>query len=243
MAGGIWAPLAAAALAAAVTTAGLLAIRRFENWARTQTTYFACFAAGVLVTVSFLHIAPESFAMTPQAPAFLLAGYAAMHLFNRFLSAYVCDKPATAGYAIGLVPLVGIGFHSLVDGVVYAVSFSVSALTGVLATAGLILHEFPEGVVTYSLLLRGGFSGRTAFRLAFFASALTTPAGALVAYPFVNALEPERLGALLALSAGVLIYTGATHLLPTAEREPQRYSLLALAAGVIVALGILAAHG
>ncbi len=243
MSGGIWAPLAAGALAAGVTTTGLVAIRRFGSWARARATYFASFAAGVLITVSFLHIAPEALAMTPRAPALLLVGYAAMHLFNRFVSGYVCDRPETADYAIGLVPLVGIGFHSLVDGVVYAVSFSVSALTGVLATAGLVLHEFPEGVVTYTLLLRGGFSDRTAFRLAFLAAALTTPLGVLAAYPFVSRLDTAALGGLLALSAGALIYTGATHLLPSAEREPRRYSLVALAGGVAVALAILAAPG
>lgn len=49
--------------------------------------------------------------------------------------------------------------------------------------------------------------------------------------------------ALLALSAGALIYVGATHLLPRAESEPRRYSLLALGAGVLVALGIIMSEG
>lgn len=238
----VWPPLAAGVLAAVVTTGGLLTVRRFEHWARTRSTYFACFAAGVLITVSFLHIVPESIAMAPRAPVFLFVGYASMHLFNRFLVAYVCDRPESADFAIGLVPLASIGLHSFVDGVVYSVSFSVSMLTGVLATTGLVLHEFPEGAVTYTLLRRGGFSDRAAFRLTFFAAALTTPAGALLAYPFVSRLEPQTLGALLALSAGALIYAGASHLLPSAEREPQRYSLIALAAGAVTAFGILTAH-
>jgi zinc transporter ZupT len=51
------------------------------------------------------------------------------------------------------------------------------------------------------------------------------------------------LAALLALSAGALIYVGASHLLPTAEREPRRYNLLALGAGIFVAFGIIATHG
>ena len=47
--------------------------------------------------------------MSSQAPAYLFAGYMVMHVFNRFLTAYVCDKPETANYAIGLVPLIGKG--------------------------------------------------------------------------------------------------------------------------------------
>jgi zinc transporter ZupT len=229
----------ASLLAAAVTTGGIIAVRRYESWARQNTTYFACFAAGVLITVSFLHIVPSSFDMTPQAPAYLLAGYLLMHLFNRFLTVYVCDKPETAEYAIGLVPLIAIGFHSFLDGIIYSISFTVSLLTGTLAALGMVLHEFPEGIMTYTLLVRGGFSGRQSFTLAFLAAGLTTPVGTLTSYPLISQISAPVLGILLAISAGALIYVGATHLLPLAETEPRRFSLAAVAAGVVVALGII----
>lgn len=238
-----WATFGASAIAAVVTTCGIFAIRQFQDWARTNTTYFACFAAGVLIAVSFLHIVPKSFSMHPNAPAYLFAGYLLMHLLNRFLTAYVCDKPQTAEYAIGLVPLLGIGFHSFLDGVVYSISFSVSMFTGVLVAIGMVLHEFPEGIVTYTLLVRGGFSERQSFVLALVAAALTTPTGTLVSYPFISQIDPSLLGALLALSAGALIYIGATHLLPHAERESRRFSLMALAAGAVVALGVVMSKG
>jgi zinc transporter ZupT len=59
----------------------------------------------------------------------------------------------------------------------------------------------------------------------------------------VSQIDQPLLGLLLALSAGALIYVGATHLLPRAEREPRRFSLVALAAGVLVALGIVVSKG
>lgn len=226
-------------LAAGVTTCGIYAIRHFDAWARHNASYFACFAAGILIAVSFLHVVPTSFTMHPRAPVYLFAGYLFMHFFNRFITAYVCDKPSSNGYALGLVPLVGIGFHSFLDGIVYSISFSVSVQTGVLVTVGMVLHEFPEGLITYTLLVRGGFSKRTSFVLAFFAAALTTPLGTVLSYPFVSRVAQPQLGALLALSAGALIYVGATHLLPQAEREPRRFSLVALAAGIAVAVGIV----
>jgi zinc transporter ZupT len=230
---------AASLVAAVVTTAGIVGIRRHETWVREHAAYFACFAAGVLIAVSFLHIVPRSFAMNPSAPTYLFAGYVFMHVFNRFITAHVCDRPETAGYALGLVPLVGIGVHSFLDGVVYSITFSVSTFTGVLVAIGMVLHEFPEGIVTYTLLIRGGFAERRAFVLAFLAAAVTTPAGTLLAYPFVSVMNPPLLGLLLALSAGALIYVGATHLLPQAEREAGQFSLVALAAGIIVAVGIV----
>jgi zinc and cadmium transporter len=235
--------VAASLLAGVVTTSGILTIRHFEDWAKQNTTYFACFAAGVLIAVSFMHIVPKSFAMNTQAPAYLFGGYLLMHLLNRFLTAYVCDKPQTAEYALGLVPLLGIGFHSFLDGVVYSISFSVSLFTGALVAVGMVLHEFPEGIVTYTLLVRSGFTERRSFLLAFVAAAVTTPLGTLVSYPFVSQIDQPILGALLALSAGALIYVGATHLLPQAEREPRRFSLVALTAGILVALGIVLSKG
>lgn len=231
--------LAATALAALVTTVGILVIRRFAEWGRRNAVLFGSFAAGVLIAVSFLHLIPESFEMSARAPYWLLAGYGTMHLTSRFLSSRVCDEDCESGRALGVVALVGIGFHSMVDGIVYAVAFQVGLFTGVLAAVGMVLHEFPEGIVTYALLRGSGLSDRRAALLAFLAAGLTTPLGALLAFPFVGALRGAPLGALLSASAGVLIYVGATHLLPHAERERRRFSLLALTGGMGVALLIV----
>jgi len=230
----------ASLFAATVTTIGLFVIRRFETWGHNNATYFSCFAAGALITVSFLHIIPHSFGMNEQAPVYLLMGYLSFHLINRFIHAYVCDR--TPDTAIGLIPLFGIGLHSTLDGVVYAITFSVSVLTGMLATVGMVLHEFPEGIVTYILLLRGGFTPKRAWLLAFLAAAMTTPLGTVLAIPMIHQIDERVLGALLALSGGALVYVGATHLLPMAEREAKPYSLAAMAGGVVVAFGIILTH-
>lgn len=238
-----WIAFTASFLAAAVTTIGLYVIHRFEEWGRRNMTYFVCFAAGVLVSVSFLHIIPKAFEMSSKAPAFLLIGYLFMYFFNRFVTAFVCDKPTTADYAIGLVPMLGIGFHSFLDGAIYSITFTVGTLTGVLTAIGMVLHEFPEGIITYLLLVRGGLSNRAALVAAFIAAAVTTPLGMLVSYPFITQIDAAFLGTLLSLSAGALVYVGASHLLPAAEKDPQKYSFLALTAGIAVAVGIVLSKG
>lgn len=43
-------------IAALVTALGIYTIRRFAEWGRRYSIYFVCFAAGVLISVSFLHI-------------------------------------------------------------------------------------------------------------------------------------------------------------------------------------------
>ncbi len=81
----------------------------------------------------------------------------------------------------------------------------------------------------------------TALIVSVAATAVTTaaPAGTVVPYSLVSHIDPRLLGFLLALSAGALIYVGATHLLPRAELEPRRFSLATVAAGVAVALEVI----
>lgn len=234
-----WTALGASVLAAVVTAIGIYTIRHFETWGRKYSIYFVCFAAGVLISVSFLHIIPKAFEMSPHAPMYLLGGFLLLHLFNRFITAFVCERGWNPSYGIGLVPMIGIGFHSLIDGFVYSITFTVSIFTGVLAATGMVLHEFPEGIITYLLLLRGGFSERSSLILAFLAASISTPVGMLISFPYISHIDKPMLGTLLSLSAGALVYVGATHLLPQAEKEHRRYSLCALGAGIVVAVLIV----
>jgi zinc transporter ZupT len=102
--------------------------------------------------------------------------------------------------------MLGIGFHSFIDGIIYSITFTVSIFTGILAATGMVLHEFPEGIITYLLLVRAGFNRRTSLLLAFLTAALTTPLGMLVSYPYISEIDEPLLGVLLAFSAGVLVY-------------------------------------
>ena len=231
-----WITMSAGVLACIVTTIGIYVINKFAEWGKKNIIYFMSFAAGVLISVSFMHIIPKSFEMSSYAPVYLLIGFLSLHLFNRFLNVLVCDKQECKDYAFGIIPALGIGFHSFIDGVIYSVTFSVSIFTGVLAAVGMVLHEFPEGIVTFLLLVKSGFKKKKSSLYAFLAAALTTPLGVLVSWPFISRLTQPILGILLSLSAGALVYVGATHLLPKTEEESKKYSLLALAAGIIVAV-------
>jgi zinc and cadmium transporter len=230
-------------LACVVTTIGIYVISKYERWGREHSAYFMSFAAGVLISVSFIHIIPKSFQMNDTAPVFLLVGFLDIYLSNRLVRLYVCHEYEGADYAVGIISMLGVGFHSLIDGVIYSVTFNVSILTGILAAIGMILHEFPEGIVTFVLLERGGFSRKKSVRYAFFAAAVSTPLGTLVSYPFIDNIKRPILGMLLAISAGALVYVGASHLLPAVERENRKHSIFALTTGVLVAVIIVMSKG
>jgi zinc transporter ZupT len=231
--------LLASMVACGVTTIGIYAIGRFGPWANRNAVYFMSFAAGVLISVSFVYIIPKSFSMNAYSPLFLLLGFMGLYLFNRFLNVFVCEQRECPELAMGLVPMLGIGFHSFLDGVIYSVTFNVSIFTGVVAAIGMVLHEFPEGIVTFVLLQRSGFSSRQSAIYAFLAAGLSTPLGTVLSYPLIQSIGSPTLGLLLALSAGALVYVGASHLLPAVEKENQRFTLISLVAGILVAAGIV----
>lgn len=65
-------------------------------------------------------------------------------------------------------------------------------MTGVLSTIGILLHQFPEGIVTFVLLQRHGFDRRRATACAFVAARISTPLGASVVYPSSNVVAFPR---------------------------------------------------
>ena len=61
---------------------------------------------------------------------------------------------------------------------------------------------------------------------AFFAAALTTPIGALIAYPFISRVSDDVLGLALGFVAGVMVYISAAHLLPEAQEGEKKHSFV-----------------
>ena len=111
--------ISAGIIACIITTIGIYVINKFAKWGKKNIIYFISFAAGVLISVSFMHIIPESFEMNAKAPIFLLVGFLALYLFNRFLKVFVCNTQKRKEYAFGIIPALGIGFHSFLDGIIY----------------------------------------------------------------------------------------------------------------------------
>lgn len=232
--------IAAFALAAAVVNgAGILAIFRYRDWAERSLAYVMCFAAGVLLATPLLHALPSAIEKNPDAGFSALSGFLFMFFSNAVIKHYTQQETL----AFGVTAVEGIGIHSLVDGVVYTVTFSISLLTGVLAGTGLVVHEFAEGVITYLVLLEGNVPERRAAVYAFFVAALTTPIGAFLAYPLVNGIGQAHLGLLLGFVSGVLLYVSAAHLLPEARSYEKEHSAVALVAGVGLALFIVFSRG
>lgn len=224
-----------ALVAAVVNTLGILAIFKYRQWAEKAKAYFMCFAAGVLITTPLMLALPNALRKNPNAGFVALIGFLFMFFSNEAVKFHTKQKTL----AFGITAAEGIGIHSLVDGIVYTVTFSVSILTGVLAGTGLVVHEFAEGVIVYLVLLKGGVKDKTAILYAFLIAALTTPLGAFIAYPFVSRLTGSTLGLMLGFVSGILLYVSASHLLPEAREHEKEHSKAAFLLGVALALFIV----
>lgn len=209
--------------AALVNAAGIFSIVKFREKAESAKTYLMCFAAGVLISTPLMLALPQAIEKNFHAGFMAAGGF----LFMVFSNRYIRYRAKRKSLAFGIVAAEGIGIHSFVDGVIYAVTFSVSILTGLLSAIGLVVHEF------------AGVKKRTAVIFALLIASLTTPIGAFIAYPFIGRVSESGLGLLLGFIAGVLIYVSASHLLPTAIEDERQHSLFAFLGGVGLAVFIV----
>lgn len=230
----IW--VAAFALGAlAVNSAGIWMIHRHRAWAMRNKEYFMCFAAGMLIASPLLIAFPEAIRKNESAGFAALGGFLFMFFSNRYIK-YRTRQP---DLAFGITAVQGIGIHSLLDGIIYSVTFQFSTMVGVLSGIGMVVHEFAEGVVTYSVLLAGGVTEKKALLYAFLVAGLTTPIGAFIAFPVVSQLSSQYLGLALGFVVGVLIYISASHLLPEVRQNEPKHSYIALLAGMTVSAVML----
>ncbi len=228
--------------AACVTTAGLVAVAIWREETRSRTTWFAAFAAGALVSIALLHLLPEAFEATRSAPRFLMLGFAGAYFLNSGVLAFAGNGNGSRPWAAGVLPFIAISFHSFVDGMAYAVTFSANFTTGVLTVIGLIFHEVPEAIIVFTLLQRAGLGNRPALALAFVGAALTTPAGTLATGLFLQDLDPSSFGQLFAVTAGILLFIGTSHLLPHLDHEPLRKKIPPLLLGGAIGIGASLFH-
>lgn len=218
-----------------VNSFGIWAIYKNREWAEKTKEYCMCFAAGILISSPLIMTLPQALQKNSYAGFAALAGFIFMYFSNKIIK----HKTKQKELAFGIIAIEGIFIHSLMDGAVYTVTFSTSIFTGVLTGIGLVVHEFAEGIITFSMLLKGGLSAKKAGIYAFFVAALTTPVGAFVAYPFVRNFSNDILGLALGFVAGVLIYVSASHLLPEASEYEKKHSTLAFIIGISFSLFIM----
>ena len=203
--------LLASYVAALLASLGVVAVLLNTGWAMRRHDEVVSFAAGMLVATAILHLIPEGLEVTANGALYVLAGFVVLWTVDQLLSPPASrngDLPARSA----LIPIVGIGFHSFVDGLEYPFLFAHDMFTGLLATSGLIVHEFAEGAIVFAILSAAGARTLIAAAGALIIAAATTPLGAYAAQSALDPMGEAAIGRFLALAAGALLYVGAGHL-------------------------------
>ena len=144
--------LGASATAAAITTVGLFAVAGFGALVHRYSAYFSAFAVGLLTVAVLFHLMLEALDVSMDALAWIGTGFMVMALIAIGVHATVYRRADGAALTFGYASIIALAAHSFLDGVVYAVVFQDEPFTGWLTTGGLLVHEFPEGVIAYYLL-------------------------------------------------------------------------------------------
>ena len=148
-------------------------------------------------------------------------------------------EPTRARIAtFGWMNLVGDGLHNFLDGIVIAAAFVVDPLVGLATTVAVALHEIPQELGDFAVLLRAGM--RPAQAILFnLLSALLAVAGAslfLVA-PFDPAVL-ERFA--LPIAAGGFLYIAAADLIPELHHHTGDRHVLNILLGFAAGLAAMA---
>lgn len=128
--------------------------------------------------------------------------------------------------------LIGDGIHNIADGVVLGAAFIVNPAVGVLTAIALALHEVPQEIVEFGVLVRAGYT-RLEAALRNLLSASSIVLGVALVYVFAAHAE-EYIWIITGLAAGSLLYLAATDLLPRIHGNLRNYGSFWLTVGAIV---------
>ena len=224
--------LAFSVIAGIATLIGTTLVFYKEKWSRANSMYLISFAAGIMLATALVHIIPESLKLNEKGAGIaILAGILMFYLLQTFMMFHSHEEEHQI-HQIGILALIGLTFHSLLDGVAIVAGFEVSAQIGVLTTLAVLLHELPEGVMTTGILMHSGMKRSKILGYSILV-AIATPIGAILSHFVLSGISEGLIGILLALAGGSFIYVAAVELIPETQKELKLPNVASLIAGVL----------
>lgn len=223
-----------APLASLATLFGGWLVVTFLQGRRSVMRQMSGVAAGFLLAATLVRIIPEALEQGGESMAiWVLGGYLLIHVMEHGITThfhYGEETHTEGGHWTGILALVGLSLHSLMDGMALGAALRSQSNLGPMVFMGILLHRIPEGATISSIFLVRGYGRRGAILAAgaLTLASLLGSAGQLV-LPIPN-------GPVLALTAGLGLYVASSDLLPEVQKESGLKSTLALLAGVALML-------
>ncbi|MBL7054526.1 ZIP family metal transporter [Candidatus Woesearchaeota archaeon] len=232
-------------IVSAISLIGILTLLiKKENLAKVLS-FFVSFSAGALFGGVFLHLLPEAveeYGFTLQISLYLILGILIFFILEKFVHWRHCHIPTSKQHPhpMAFTNIIGDGLHNLIDGMIIGGSYLASPSLGVTTTIAVIIHEIPQEMGDFGVLLHAGLSKIKALFFNFL-SALMAVIGVIISLSLGSNLENYMM-VLLPLTAGGFIYIAGSDLIPELHKEctasKSFMQFLFLVLGILVMAGL-----
>ena len=210
-------------------------IPTIKLWTQETFRLIISFCAGILLGAVFFHVLPEiSTVLGRQLGYSVMFGFLLIFVLEKFIMVHPCEEGECDYHKIGIAAYIGIGFHSILDGI--AIGAGTMMNLSFIIILAVTLHKFPAALALSSLLVKGKEYTKKKILLSMFIFALATPVGALVAVFIFQGVDDYVVATALGISAGTFLFISIGDLLPTVYEEHEKgyKNLVSLCLGTLV---------
>lgn len=214
---------------------------------RRITFYLISLASGTLLGGAVLHLIPEALETSgPKIFESVALGIFLFFILEKFLiwrHCHIHQRPEDHSKPVAArMVLVGDAIHNAIDGAIIASAFVTSPRIGISITIAIILHEIPQELGDFGILIHGGYTMKEALFLNVL-TATTSLVGAVITFFFIGASQMIALH-VLPVAAGGLLYIALADLIPQLhdQFEPGETILQILLLGIGFGTMVLLRH-
>jgi len=209
-------------LVSLLSLVGVLTFSLKEENLKKIVLYLVSFSAGGLFGHAFIHMIPEAVEETGfglQVSLYILIGIIASFIVEKFLQWRHCHIPTSEEHphSFAYMNLFGDAVHNFIDGLIIGGSYLASIPLGIATTLAVVFHEIPQEIGDFGVLIYGGFNKSRAIFFNF-STALTAILGAIVALS-AGLLIQDFIPFLIPFAAGNFIYIAGSDLIPELRKE------------------------
>jgi len=210
-------------------------IPTIKLWSQETFRLVISFCAGILLGAVFFHVLPEiSTVLGRQLGYSVMFGFLLIFVLEKFIMVHPCEEGECDYHKIGISAYIGIGFHSILDGI--AIGAGTMMNLSFIIILAVTIHKFPAALALSSLLVKGKEYTKKKILISMFIFALATPVGALVAVFIFQGVDDYVVATALGISAGTFLFISIGDLLPTVYEEHEKgyKNLVSLCLGTLV---------
>ncbi|HLC19855.1 MAG TPA: ZIP family metal transporter [Candidatus Nanoarchaeia archaeon] len=231
-------------LVSLISFIGILTLSFSQHTLKRILTILVSISAGTLIGDVFLHLLPES-VENEWAWYAVIAGMLVFFVFEKFIHwhhRHPTKEHAHVGHHpshVGFMNIAGDALHNLTDGLIIAGSYFVSVPVGIATTIAVVLHEIPQEIADFGVLIYSGMS-RTRAILMNFLSATFAIVGAVIGL-VIGAKADFFVAFIIPFTAGGFLYIAGANLIPELHKETRLRPSLFQLTGLIAGIGIMIA--